>query len=160
MCGACGSGRVRAPWEDTLGPPDPGAARRRAAALTRWLAPWRWTVGAWAGGYTLAGPHGTLAPATGIDEVIDRARAARPDALHRRLREATDDDADADARLDLAEAVVLVSVAALYGDGPLVLTGPDPGAPRRLRVRGGDLDVVPCDATTWSVSGASVPFGA
>ncbi|WP_433024820.1 hypothetical protein [Actinomycetospora sp. CA-053990] len=158
MCGACGSGRVRAPWEDTLGPPDPGAARRRAAALTRWLAPWRWTVGAWAGGYTLAGPHGALAPATGIDEVIDRARAARPDALRRRFRAATEDDAD--TGLALAEAVVRVSVATLYGGGPLVLTGPDPGARRRLRVRGGDLDVVPCDATTWSVSGASVPFGA
>lgn len=155
MCGACGSGRVRAPWEDTLGPPDPGAARRRAAALTRWLVPWRWTVGAWTGGYTLAGPHGALPPAAGIDEVIDRARAARPDALRRRFEETPDGDG-----LDLAEAVVRVSVAALYGDGPLVLTGPDPGVRRRLRVRRGVVDVVPCDATAWSVSGASVPFGA
>ena len=93
------------------------------------------------GGYTLAGPHGALAPAAGIDEVIDRARAVRPDALRRRLREATEDEVD--AGLDLAEAVVRVSVAALYRNGPLVLSGPDPGARRRLRVRGGGLDVVP-----------------
>ncbi|GAA4730176.1 hypothetical protein [Actinomycetospora chibensis] len=87
--------------------------------------------------------------------MIDRAHAARPDALRRRLPED-----DPDAGLDLAEAVVRVSVAALFSDGPLVLSGPDPGPRRRLRVRRGVVDVVPRDSATWSVSGASVPFGA
>jgi hypothetical protein len=144
MCGACGSGRVRAPWEDTVGPHDPGAARRLAAALTRWLEPWRWRVAAWAGGYTLAGPQGALAPAGGVDEVVERARAARPE-LPGLLAGPADD-------LDLADAVVRVSVTALYRDGPLLLVGPDPGAPRRVRAHGRvPVDVVPRAGEAWSV---------
>jgi hypothetical protein len=150
MCGACGSGRVRAPWEDTLGPPDPGAARRRAAALTRWLAPRRWRVTAWAGGYTVAGPTGPLPPAGSVDEIVARARWGAGDI----------------GDTDLADAIVRVSVAALVDGEPLVLAGPDPGAPRRLLVHGEvPLDVVPTAGCRWSVGrhprqGASVPFGA
>jgi hypothetical protein len=136
MCGACGSGRVRAPWEDTVGPPDPGASRRLAAALTRALAPLRWRVAPWAGGYTVAGPAGALPPAASLDEVVARARAARPALLHRLAGPAED--------LELADAVVRVSVAALHRDGPLLLVGPDPGRPRRLLAHGGvPVDVVP-----------------
>jgi len=130
-----------------VGAPGPRGPARRAAALTRWLAPWRWTVAAWAGGYTLSGPHGGLAPATGVDEVIDRARAARPGELRRRWEETPDDDG-----LDLAEVVVRVSVAALYRDGPLFLAGPDPGEPRRLLARDGvAVEVVPRPGAGWSV---------
>jgi hypothetical protein len=144
MCGACGSGRVRAPWEDTVGPPDPGASRRLAAALTRALAPLRWRVTPWAGGYTLAGPAGALAPAASLDEVVARARAARPELLHRLAGPADD--------LDLADAVVRVSAAALHREGPLLLVGPDPGAPRRLTAqRGVPVDVVPRTGAGWSV---------
>jgi len=136
MCGACGSGRVRPPWEDTVGPPDPGASRRLAAALTRALAPLRWRVTPWAGGYTVAGPQGALPPATSLDEVVAGARAARPGLLHRLAGPAED--------LELADAVVRVSVAALHRDGPLLLVGPDPGPPRRLLAHGGvAVDVVP-----------------
>lgn len=153
MCAACGSGRVRAPWEDTLGPPDPGAARRRAAALTRWLAPRRWRVTAWAGGYTVAGPTGALPPAGCVDEVVARAGGSL---------EVIDGDT-------LADAIVRVSVAALLDRAPLVLTGPEPGPARRLLVHGDvPVDVVPVGGPCWSVTrrphpvrqGASVPFGA
>jgi hypothetical protein len=144
MCGACGSGRVRAPWEDTVGPPDPGASRRFAAALTRALAPLRWRVASWAGGYTVAGPAGALPPATSVDEVVARARAARPGLLHPLARPADD--------LGLADAVVRVAVTALHHGGPLLLAGPDPGAPRRLHTRGGvAVDVVPRTGAGWSV---------
>jgi hypothetical protein len=147
MCGACGSGRVRAPWEDTVGPHDPGATRRLAAALTRALAPLRWRVAPWAGGYTVAGPQGALPPATSLDEVVARARAARPELLHRLAGPADD--------LELADAVVRVSVAALLTGDPLVLTGPHPGGARRL-VAHGDVavDVVPTAGAGWSVSAA------
>lgn len=147
MCGACGSGRVRAPWEDTLGPPDPGAARRRAAALTRWLAPRRWTVAAWAGGYTVTGPHGALPPAGCVDEIVARA-GGTPAAV------------DGDT---LADAVVRLSVAALHDDTPIVLTGPEPGPARRLLAHGRvPVDVRPVAGSCWSVArrGSSVPFGA
>ncbi|HSK59693.1 MAG TPA: hypothetical protein VK935_11645 [Actinomycetospora sp.] len=127
---------MRAPWEDTVGPPDPRASRRLAAALTRALAPLRWRVAPWAGGYTLAGPQGALLPATSLDEVVARARAARPELLHR-LAEPADG-------LDLADALVRVSARALHRDGPLRLTGPDPGEPRRLTAqRRVPVDVVP-----------------
>ncbi|WP_433787980.1 hypothetical protein ACQPX6_14320 [Actinomycetospora sp. CA-101289] len=135
---------MRAPWEDTVGPPDPGASRRLAAALTRALAPLRWRVGSWAGGYTVAGPAGALAPAASLDEVVARARAARPGLLHRLAEPAEG--------LDLADAVVRVSVAALHRDGPLLLAGPDPGRPRRLTAqRGVPVDVVPRTGAGWSV---------
>jgi len=144
MCGACGSGRVRAPWEDTVGPHDPGASRRLAAALTRCLVPWRWRVASWAGGYTVSGPQGALAPAGSVDEVVARARAARPELLHRLAGPADD--------LDLADALVRVSVAALYRDGPLLLVGPDPGERRRLTAQGRvAVDVLPRPGTGWSV---------
>jgi hypothetical protein len=136
MCGACGSGRVRAPWEDTVGPPDPGASRRLAAALTRTLAPLRWRVAPWAGGYTVAGPQGARPPATSLDEVVARARAARPELVHGLAAPADD--------LDLADALVRVSAAALHRDGPLLLAGPDPGEARRLTAqRRVAVDVVP-----------------
>ncbi|GAA4914188.1 hypothetical protein EV188_11014 [Actinomycetospora succinea] len=147
MCGACGSGRVRAPWEDTLGPPDPGAARRRAAALTRWLAPRRWRVAAWSGGYTLTGPCGALPPAGSVDEVVARAGGSLP---------LVDGDT-------LADAIVRVSIAALLDRAPIVLAGPEPGPARRLLAHGDvPIDVVPVDAAQWNVTrrGASVPFGA
>jgi hypothetical protein len=147
MCGACGSGRVRAPWEDTVGTRDPGTPRRLAAVLTHRLA--RWRVAAWPGGYTVTGPQGALAPAGSVDEVVARAR--RAGAL-------AGDEGPAED-LDLADALVRASVLAL--DGGVVLTGPDPGTPRRLLAHGHvPVDVVPRASATWSVSGASVPFGA
>lgn len=144
MCGACGSGRVRAPWEDTVGPPDPGASRRLADALTRALAPWRWRIVPWAGGYTVTGPQGALASAHSVDEIVARARAARPGTP-------PVDTAPADG-LALAEAVVRVAVTARYRGGPVLLSGPDPGPARRLTTRDGvAVDVVPRAGTAWGV---------
>jgi hypothetical protein len=138
MCGACGSGRVRAPWEDTVGPRDPGTSRRLAAALTRRLR--RWRIAPWPGGYTVAGPQGALAPAGSVDEVVARARDAGVLAV----------DEVVGTDLDLAEALVRASVLAL--DGAVVRPGPDPGAPRRLRAHGHvPVDVVPRPGTGWSV---------
>ncbi|WP_116707536.1 hypothetical protein [Actinomycetospora cinnamomea] len=137
---------MRAPWEDTVGPRDPGASRRLAAALTRWLGPWRWRVTPWPGGYALTGPCGALPPAGGVDEVVARAGAARPGELGRRLSDAPPDG------LDLAEAVVRVSVLALERGHPVVLAGPDPGRARRLHAHGGvAVDVVPRPGAAWSV---------
>ncbi|GAA4784517.1 hypothetical protein GCM10023200_17710 [Actinomycetospora chlora] len=146
MCGACGSGRVRAPWEDTVGARDPATSRRLAAALTGRLR--RWRVAPWAGGYTVAAPQGALAPARSIDEVVARGRDAGVLA-----------GAAPGEDLALAEALVAASVLAL--DGPVVLSGPDPGAPRRVLAHGHvPVDVVPRPSVGWGVSGASVPFGA
>jgi hypothetical protein len=145
MCGACGSGRVRAPWEDTVGPHDPGATRRLAAALTRALAPLRWSVAPWSGGYTVTGPHGALAPATSVDEVVARARAARAELLPRLAGPADG--------LELADALVRTSAAALVRGDPLVLAGPHPGGPRRLVAHGDvPVDVVPRAGANWSLS--------
>jgi hypothetical protein len=146
MCGACGSGRVRAPWEDTVGPRDPATPRRLAAAVTRRVG--RWRVAPWPGGYTVTGPQGALAPAGSVDEVVARARRAG-------VLAGTAPGED----LALAEALVAASVLAL--DGPVVLAGPDPGVPRRLLAHGHvPVDVVPRASVGWGVSGASVPFGA
>ncbi|MHC1557416.1 hypothetical protein ACR9E3_00575 [Actinomycetospora sp. C-140] len=137
-----------------MGVPGPRGPARRAAALTRLLVPWRWTVAAWSGGYTVTGPTGALAPAGSVDEVVERARAARPGVLGRGCDAVSTDD------LDLADALVRASVATLGGDG-VVLAGPDPGGPRRLLAHGHvPVEVVPRDGAGWSVSGASVPFGA
>ncbi|GAA4859704.1 hypothetical protein [Actinomycetospora straminea] len=144
MCGACGSGRVRAPWEDTVGPPDRAAPRRFAAALTRALGPWRWRVAPWAGGYTVSGPQGALPPAHSVDEIVARARAARPGTP-------LVDTAPADG-LALADAVVRVAVTAAQRGGPVLLCGPDPGQSRRLTTRDGvAIDVVPRAGTAWAV---------
>ena len=147
MCGACGSGRVRAPWEDTLGPADPGAARRRAAALSRWLAPRRWRVAAWDGGYTVVGPVGALPPAGCVDEIVARARPVTVPEVGP----------------SLADAIVHLSVAAFVHREPMVLCGPEPGPARRFLVHGDvPVDVRRVPADRWSVTrqGASVPFGA
>lgn len=153
MCGACGSGRVRAPWEDTLGPPDPGASRRLAAALTRWLAPRRWRVAPWAGGYTLTGPCGALPPAGCVDEIVARIGPT--------VDVTVDDAVDVAVDGTLADAVVHVSVAAFVHREPMVLAGPDPGPARRVLVHGAvPVDVRPVAAARWSVTrpGSCVPF--
>ncbi|WP_285648199.1 hypothetical protein [Actinomycetospora sp. NBRC 106375] len=129
-----------------MGAPGPRGPARRAAALTRLLAPWRWTVAAWAGGYTVTGPTGALAPAGSLDEVVERAWAARPQCL----RERWEDTAPAQ-ELGLADAVVRASVAALYREH-LVLTGPEPHGRRSLVVHGDvSVDVVPRPGTGWTL---------
>ena len=143
MCGACGSGRVRAPWEDLVGAPGPRGPSRRAVALTRRLGPWRWRIGTWSGGYTISGPHGALSPASSVDEVVARARAARPDAL----------SAGPGDGLDLADAVVRASIMAGAGCGGIVLAGPDPGDRRRVLAHGDvEIEVVPRTGAGWSVA--------
>ena len=47
MCGACGGGRVRGPWEDAVDGRGPRVLAARAEALQRLLAPWAWRVRPW-----------------------------------------------------------------------------------------------------------------
>ncbi len=69
MCGACGSGRVAAPWEDVLA--GTGAARRaaRAGAAGRLLTGRRLRVTPWRGGYLLTTATGAARPVASLDEL-------------------------------------------------------------------------------------------
>lgn len=141
MCGACGSGRVRAPWEDAVEAPGPAVRRRRAAALTRLLAPGRRRVEAWATGFVVHGAVGPPVHAADVDAVV--ALAGR----HRPL------PAPAPAvGGDAAEAVVRASVAA-WLDGSARLHGPGVEHAVRVLAHGSrPIDLVP-DPDGWWLGG-------
>jgi len=59
MCGVCGGGVVRGPWEDAVTPRGPRALAERAAALESLCAPLRWRVRPFgAAGFTVTTPTG------------------------------------------------------------------------------------------------------
>ena len=69
MCGACGTGRAAAPWEDVLAGAGPAERASRAAAAGRLLTGRRWRVTPWRGGYLLATPTGAARPVASLDEL-------------------------------------------------------------------------------------------
>lgn len=69
MCGACGSGRVTAAWEDVLAGAGPARRAARAAAVNRLLAGRQLRVSSWRGGYLLRTATGGARPAASLDEL-------------------------------------------------------------------------------------------
>ena len=69
MCGACGTGRVSAPWEDVLAGGGPAQRAARAAAAARLLTGRRWRVAPWRGGYLLTTATGAARPVASLDEL-------------------------------------------------------------------------------------------
>jgi hypothetical protein len=147
MCGACGSGRVRAPWEDAVEAPGPAVRRRRAAALSRLLVPGRRRVEAWATGFVVHGPVGPPVHAGDVDGVV--ARAGR----HRLLTTtALPGDLAGD---DAAEAVVRASAAA-WLRGSARLHGPGVGHAVRVLAHGSrPVDLVPHPDRWWLGDGGT-----
>lgn len=145
MCGACGSGRARAPWEDAVEAPGPAVRRRRAAALTRLLAPSRRRVEAWGTGFVVHGPVGPPVHAADVDAVVDLA------GRHRLLAAA--DGRGGDVAVDAAEAVVRASVAA-WLVGAARLHGPGVGRAARVLAHGScPVDLVPSPGRWWLGAG-------
>ena len=69
MCGACGSGRGPAAWEDVLAGAGPAQRTARAAAAGRLLTGRRLRVTPWRGGYLLATATGAARPVASLDEL-------------------------------------------------------------------------------------------
>ncbi|WP_448608864.1 hypothetical protein [Geodermatophilus sp. URMC 60] len=69
MCGACGTGRAAAPWEDVLAGAGPAERAARAGAAGRLLIGRRLRVTPWRGGYLLATATGATRPAASLDEL-------------------------------------------------------------------------------------------
>lgn len=100
MCGACGSGTVRAPWETTAHGAGPRALADRAAQAQRLLGG-AWRVAAFGpAGYTVTAPTGASTVHRDLDALVAqlvavagvRERAARQDTfVARALRGARPD---------------------------------------------------------------------
>ena len=119
MCGACGGGRVRGPWEDAVDGRGPRVLAARADALQRLLAPWGWRVRPWGvSGYAVQHPTRGLAVAEGVDGVTANAATHSPEGLRLLVTGAATD------ALSAADAVVLVSAAVAAGVPDVVLRGP------------------------------------
>jgi hypothetical protein len=69
VCGACGSGRTAAPWEDLLAGAGPAERAARAGAAGQLLTGGRLRVTAWRGGYLLATATGAARPVALLDEL-------------------------------------------------------------------------------------------
>jgi hypothetical protein len=69
VCGACGTGRVAAPWEDVLAGAGPAERAARAGAAGRLLTGRRLRVTPWRGGYLLATATGAARPLASLDEL-------------------------------------------------------------------------------------------
>ena len=69
MCGACGTGRLTAPWEDVLAGAGPAQRAARAAAAGRLLTGRRERVAPWRGGYLLTTATGAARPVASLDEL-------------------------------------------------------------------------------------------
>ncbi|GAB3451714.1 hypothetical protein AB1207_02695 [Kineococcus endophyticus] len=77
MCGACGTGRARGPWEDVVAGRGPRELAARTRALQDLLTGLRWRVAPWGvSGYTVTRPTGATFLAPDLDAVTDAALAA------------------------------------------------------------------------------------
>ncbi|GAA0307746.1 hypothetical protein [Kineococcus aurantiacus] len=77
MCGACGTGRARGPWEDAVAGRGPRELAARARALEALLAGLRWRVRPWgASGFTVTRPTGGVLLAPDLDTVTAAALRA------------------------------------------------------------------------------------
>jgi len=136
MCGVCGGGVVRGPWEDAVTPRGPRELAERAAALEALCAPLRWRVRPFgAAGFTVATPTGAVRTASGVDDVTAAAVAAG-------LPTDTSGSAWPDGEaLSAAAAVVRLSALVAAGsDGEL--HGPVPAGADVVHVHGVAVRVV------------------
>ena len=139
MCGACGSGRVAAPWEDVLAGAGPAARAARAGAADRLLTGRRLRVTPWRSGYLLTTATGAARPVASLGELRAAAGGPAPagPADQRWAR------ARVPARWDLQAAAVWVAAAARAG----TITAADlPGGVVEFR-GGGAAHVVPGSRT-------------
>jgi len=135
MCGACGGGVVRGPWEDAVAPRGPRQLGERAAALESLCAPLRWRVRPFgAAGFTVTTATGAGRTAAGVDDVTAAAVAAGLPV---------DPPAGAwpDEALSAAAAVVRLSVLVAAGSGA-ELHGPVPAGLVVAHVHGAAVRVV------------------
>ena len=139
MCGACGSGRVAAPWEDLLAGAGPAARATRAGAAGRLLTGRRVRVTPWRGGYLLTTATGAARPVASLGELWAAAGEPSPAAP-------TDQHwarAPVPAGWDLQAATVWVAAAARAGT---ITAGELPGGVVEFR-DGGAAHVVPGSRT-------------
>ncbi len=139
MCGACGSGRVAAPWEDVLAGAGPAARAARAGAAGRLLTGRRLRVTPWRGGYLLTTATGAARPVASLGELWAAAGGPSPvgPADQRWAR------APVPAGWDLQAAAVWVAAAARAGT---ITAAELPGGVVEFR-DGGAAHVVPSSGT-------------
>lgn len=113
MCGACGSGRVAAPWEDVLAGAGPAARAARAGAAGRLLTGRRLRVTPWHGGYLLTTATGAARPVTSLGELW--AAAGGPSPMSPRVQRWARAPVPVPASWDLQAAAVWVAAAARAG---------------------------------------------
>jgi hypothetical protein len=138
VCGACGSGRAVAPWEDVLAGAGPAERAARAGAAGRLLTGRRLRVTPWRGGYLLATATGATRPVVSLDELW--AAVGRDGAPHGEQRWAR---APVPAGWDLQAAAVWVAAAARAGT---ITAAALPGGVVEFR-DGGAAHVVPSSGT-------------
>jgi len=139
VCGACGSGRVAAPWEDVLAGAGPAARAARAGAAGRLLTGRRLRVTPWRGGYLLTTATGAARPVASLGELWAAAGGPSPvgPADQRWAR------APVPAGWDLQAAAVWVAAAARAGT---ITAAELPGGVVEFR-DGGAAHVVPSSGT-------------
>ncbi|MGI4893585.1 MAG: hypothetical protein ACRYF3_00550 [Janthinobacterium lividum] len=135
MCGGCGSGRVRGPWEDVVAGRGPREVLRRSKVLGGLLHPLRLRVQPWGpAGYVVTTATGGRSTAAGLDDVT--AQAARRDGWVDLLATRRC------AGLSGAEAVVLLSALVATGTEVRALHGPVTTGAETVRVHGREVTVV------------------
>jgi hypothetical protein len=139
VCGACGSGRVAAPWEDVLAGAGPAARAARAGAAGRLMTSRRLRVTPWRGGYLLTTATGAARPVASLGELWVAAGGPSP-AAPRDQRWAR---APVPAGWDLQAAAVWVAAAARAGT---ITAAELPGGVVEFR-DGGAAHVVPGSRT-------------
>ncbi len=138
MCGACGSGRVAAPWEDVLAGAGPAARAARAGAAGRLLTGRRLRVTPWRGGYLLATATGAARPVASLGELWAAVgRGGAPPGEQRWAR------APVPLGWDLQAAAVWVAAAGRAGT---ITAAELPGGVVEFR-DGGAAHVVPASGT-------------
>ncbi|ADB75003.1 hypothetical protein Gobs01_00111 [Geodermatophilus obscurus DSM 43160] len=138
MCGACGSGRVAAPWEDVLAGAGPAARAARAGAAVRLLTGRRLRVTPWRGGYLLTTATGAARPVASLGELWAAAGGPSPAPTEQHWARAP-----VPAGWDLQAAAVWVAAAARAGT---IAAAELPGGVVEFR-DGGAAHVVPGSRT-------------